>query len=115
MANVRKNRHPIEKLVNDVEFKQRNTTWPDAMVNASRVDEILFKGCRHITKVQRMGVAILGLAFVSCGILFIGDLGLLSDSRWLAVLFGTGCLLLGFKFLWNSIRKNISKKSRKNE
>jgi hypothetical protein len=105
-------KHPIEKLVDNIEFKQRNTTWPDAMVNARTVDELLFKGSRRITRVQRVGVAILGLAFILCGIFFIGSLG---DSRLLEVLFWTVCLLLGFKFLWNSIRKNHLKKSDKNE
>jgi hypothetical protein len=114
MVNHSNKQHPIEKLVDDVEFKQRNTTWPDAMVNASSVDEILFKGSRRITKIQRVGIAILALAFILCGILFIGDLSL-GDNRWPAVLFGTGCLLLGFKFLWNSIRKNNPKKTGKDE
>jgi hypothetical protein len=112
---VNKKQYPIEKLVDDVEVKQRNTPWGDAMVNASSVDELLFKGSQRITKVQRVGVAFLGVAFVLCGVFFIGDLGSSSDSRSLAVLFGTGCLLLGCKFLWNSIRKNNPKKSRKNE
>jgi hypothetical protein len=105
-------KHPIEKLVDDVEFRQRNTTWPDAMLNASTVDEVLWKRSQRITKVQRVGVALLGLAFVLCGVLFIGDFGSHGDSRWLAIFFGTGCLLVGCKFLWNSIRKNDAPKAK---
>jgi hypothetical protein len=111
MANV-PHKHPVEKLVEDVEFKQRNTTWPDAVVNASSVDEVLWKGSRHITKIQRVGVALLGLAFVLIGILFIGDLDL-GGSRLLSVLFGTGSLLIAGRLLWNSIRRNDPRKSRK--
>jgi len=107
-------KHPIEKLVDDVEFRQRNTTWPDAMLNASSVDEVLWKRSRHITKIQRVGVALLGLAFVLIGILFIGDLDL-GGSRLLSVLFGTGSLLIAGKLLWNSIRRNDPRKSRKDE
>jgi hypothetical protein len=107
-------KHPIEKLVDDVEFRQRNTTWPDAMLNASSVDEVLWKRSRHITKIQRVGVALLGLAFVLIGILFIGDLDL-GGSRLLSVLFGTGSLLIAGKLLWNSIRKDDPRKSRKDE
>jgi hypothetical protein len=115
MANVPKEQHPIKKLVDEVEFKQRNTTWPDAMVNARGVDELLWKGSRGVTRVQRVGIALLGLAFVLCGILLIGDLGSRGDGQWLAILFGTGCMLIGCKFLWNSIRKNAPKKNRKDE
>jgi hypothetical protein len=107
-------KHPIEKLVDDVEFRQRNTTWPDAMLNASTVDEVLWKRSQRITKVQRVGVALLGLAFVLIGILFIGDLDL-GGSRLLPVLFGTGSLLIAGKLLWNSIRRNDPRKSRKDE
>jgi hypothetical protein len=107
-------KHPIEKLADEVEFRQRNTTWPDAMVNASSVDEVLWKRSRHITKIQRIGVALLGLAFVLIGILFIGDRDL-GGSRLLSVLFGTGSLLIGGKLLWNSIRRNDPRKSRKDE
>jgi hypothetical protein len=106
-------KHPIEKLADDVEFRQRNTTWPDAMVNASSVDEVLWKRSRHITKIQRVGVALLGLAFVLIGILFIGDRDL-GGSR-LSVLFGTGSLLIGGKLLWNSIRRNGPRKRKKDE
>jgi hypothetical protein len=108
-------KHPIEKLVDDVEFKQRNTTWPDAMVNASSVDEVLWKRSRHITKIQRVGVAVLGLAFVLCAILLIGNLDLVSSGWMLSVLFGTASLLVGGKLLWNSIRRNDPQKSRKDE
>src|SRR5271154_6286003 len=71
MAHIPK-QHPIEKLIDDLESKQHNTTWPETMVNAKGVDELLWKGSRRITKVQRVGVALLGLAFVLCGVLFIG-------------------------------------------
>jgi hypothetical protein len=111
MAHIPK-QHPIEKLIDDVESKQHNTTWPETMVNAKGVDELLWKGSRRITKVQRVGVALLGLAFVLCGVLFIGDFGSHGDSRWLPIFFGTGCILMGGKFLWNSICKNDAPKAK---
>jgi hypothetical protein len=102
----REERHPIEELVKEVEYKQRNTAWPDTMINASSVDELLWKGSRRITKVQRVGLAILGLAFVLVGILLLS----LSDGFWLGILIATGCILAGCKLLWNSIRKNAPPK-----
>jgi type IV secretory pathway VirB2 component (pilin) len=110
MAHIPKKQHPIEKLVDDVEFKQRNTTWPDAAVNARGVDEVLWTRSRHITKVQRVDIAVLGVAFVLCGIWFIGNVDL---GGRLSVLFGTVSLLVGAKFLWNSIRKNAPKEKQK--
>jgi hypothetical protein len=111
MAHIPKKQHPIEKLMDDVESKQHNTTWPETMVNAKGVDELLWKGSRRITKIQRVGVALLGLAFVLCGVLFIGDFGSHGDSRWLPIFFGTGCILVGCRFPWNSIHKNDAPKA----
>ena len=111
MAHIPKKQHPIEKLMDDVESKQHNTTWPETMVNAKAVDELLWKGSRRITKIQRVGVALLGLAFVLCGILFIGDFGSHGDSRWLPIFFGTGFILVGCRFLWNSIHENDAPKA----
>ena len=110
MAHIPEKQHPIEKLVDEVEFKQRNTTWPDAVVNAKSVDEVLWTRPRYITKVQRVGVAVLGLTFVLCGIWFIGNVDL---GGSLSVLFGTVSLLVGAKLLWNSIRKNAPREKQK--
>ncbi|MGH9595696.1 MAG: hypothetical protein ACRD3K_02755 [Edaphobacter sp.] len=106
MTNHAGKQHPIEKLVEDVEFKQRNTTWPDAMVNASGVDELLFKGSRRITKIQRVGVAFLGLAFVLGGISILGSIDSTREGWWIGIPIATGIILVGCKLLWNGVRKN---------
>jgi hypothetical protein len=110
MAHIPNKQLPVEKLVDEVEFKQRNTTWTDAVVNARGVDEVLWTRSRHITKVQRVGVAVLSVAFVLCGIWFIGNVDL---GGRLSVLFGTVSLLAGAKLVWNSIRKNAPKEKQK--
>ena len=110
MSHIPKRQHPIEKLMDSVESKQHNTTWPETMVNAKDVDELFWKGSRRITKIQRIGVALLGLTLIAVGVLFIGDFGSDGDSRWLPILFGTASILIGCKFLWNSIRKNDASK-----
>ena len=56
-----------DALIEDVEARQRNTLWPDAMVNSSSVDALLLKGSAKATKVQRIGIAIWGLTFVCLG------------------------------------------------
>jgi hypothetical protein len=106
MDERRKKKHSIEELVHEVEFKQRNTTWPDAMINASRVDEVLWKGSRHITKVQRVGVASLGIALVLGGICIPGSIDITQEGWWIGIPIATGFILVGCKLLWNSIRKN---------
>jgi hypothetical protein len=112
MADNPKTQHPIEKLVDEVEFKQRNTTWPDAMVNASSVDEILFKGSRRITKVQRVGVAILGVTIILTSVVILGSIDSTREGWWIGIPITTGFMLVGCKFLWNSIRKNDPPKSK---
>ncbi len=100
--NKRREEHPIEELAKEVEYRQRNTTWPDIKINASSVDELLWKGSPRITKVQRVGLAILGMAFILVGILLLS----LSNGFWLGILIATGSILAACKLLWNSIRKN---------
>ena len=59
---------PHTVLLEEVERRQRNTLWPDAMVNSGSVDALLWKGSPKATKVQRVGIVIWGLFFLSIGI-----------------------------------------------
>ncbi len=102
-------KHPIEKLVDDIEFKQRNTIWPDLVVNASSADELMWKGSRRITRVQRIGVGLFGLLFVLSGISIIS----LSKGFRLGILISIAFVLVGCKLLWNSVRKNDPQKAKK--
>jgi hypothetical protein len=103
-------KHPIENLVEDVEFKQHNTTFPDVMVNASGADELMWKGSRRITKVQRVGVGLFGLVFVLSGISF---LTVFPREGWVMVIpVSTGFVVVGCKLLWNSVRKNDDQKAK---
>ena len=63
-------RYDQDHLIEDVKARQRNTTWPDAMVNSSTVDGLLWKGSPNATKVQRIGIAIWGLTFAFLGVIF---------------------------------------------
>jgi hypothetical protein len=113
MANIPEEQHPIQKIADDVEFKQRNTTWPDVMVNASNADELMWKGSRRITKVQRVGVGLFGFVFVLCGISFANNF---HEGWWVGIPIGIGFALVGCKLLWNSVRKNdLSKAEQKDE
>ena len=102
--------HPIEKLVDNVGQRQRNTTWPDAMVNASSADELMWKGSKRITKVQRVGVAIFGLLLVLGGLSIATSINISREGWWIGVPIAAAFVLVGCKLLWNSVRKNAPSK-----
>ena len=108
MANTPKEQHPLEKLVDEVEFKQSNTTWPDVIVNASNADELMWKGSRRITRIQRVGVAVFGLVFVLSGVSFASSFPRV--GWWLSIPIAIAFIIVGCKLLWNSVRKNDAPK-----
>jgi hypothetical protein len=109
--SAHKQQHPIEKLVDEVEFRQRNTTYPHALVNASNADALMWKGSRRITKIQRVGVALFGLIFLLSGISIGATAGSFGGVNWwLGILIGLAFAGVGFKLLWNSVRKNAPTK-----
>jgi hypothetical protein len=59
-----KHHDPGAKLYEEVQARQLNTTWPDAMRNASSVDGLVFKGSTEATTLQRVGVAVFGALYV---------------------------------------------------
>jgi hypothetical protein len=62
---------PGTRLYEEVQARQRNTTWPDAVRNASSVDELVFKGSPTATRGQRAGVFVLGVLYILAGGSFI--------------------------------------------
>jgi hypothetical protein len=107
-VNRHKQQHPIEKLVDEVKHKQSNVTYPDVLLNARNVDALLWKGSHRVTKIQRVGVLLLSLAFLLVGILFVSDVNL--GSPWLRLPFGLAAIGIACKLLWNSIRRNAPSK-----
>ena len=51
-------------VIEEIKAKQRNTAWPDTIVNSRGVDEFLWKGSSDAPLVQRIGAWIFGLTFV---------------------------------------------------
>jgi hypothetical protein len=56
------------QAIEDVRAKQRNTVWPDAMINSRSVDAFLWKGSPNAPLVQRIGAWIFGLTFILLGL-----------------------------------------------
>jgi hypothetical protein len=106
-VNANKQQHPIENLVDEVEFRQRNTTYPDVLANASNADALMWKGSHRITKIQRVGVALFGFVFLLSGISLASIAGSFGGANvWIGIPIGVAFAGIGCKLLWNSVRKN---------
>ena len=102
MSTTPNENRPDQELVRDIERRQRNTTWPDVMANASNADALMWRGSRRITKIQRVGVGLFGLMFLLAGI----NVASSSSGLWLGYFIAAAAAFVGCKLLWNSIRKN---------
>jgi hypothetical protein len=103
---------PDQELVSDIQRRQRNTTWPDVMTNAASADALMWRGSNRMTKVQRVGVGLFGLCFVIAGAYFASNI--YNGEGWIGLIFAVVFFLVGFKILWNSIRKNNHSKTPEN-
>jgi hypothetical protein len=97
-------RNSQDHLIEDVKASQRNTLWPDAMVNSSSVDALLWKGSPKATKVQRIGIAIWGLTFACLGAFF--ELVASEKHEPFLMFFGLLWFALGAKILLNAFKRN---------
>jgi len=93
-----------DHLTEDVRARQQDVLWPDAMVNSSSVDALLWKGSPNATKVQRVGIAIWGLAFACIGA--VSEMGAYEKRELFLALFGLPWLALGAKLCFNAFKRN---------
>jgi hypothetical protein len=105
-------RNPAEELVGDIERRQRNITFPDAMLNSSNADDLMWHGSPRITKVQRVGVGLFGIAFLMASV-GLGNI-MVQDRAWPALVVSTGFAYVGYRLLRNSIRKSDRTDHRRN-
>lgn len=57
--------------MSEIEARQRNILWPDTLGNSALVDAFLWKGSPDATRVQRIGMALIGLMYSGPGVLFV--------------------------------------------
>jgi hypothetical protein len=93
-----------ERLVEEIEAKQRNTVWPDTIKNSSSVDAFLWKGSPDATLVQRIGAWIFGLAFMIAGLAILGITH--KELTWPDVLVSLIAFLIGGKVFLNGFRRH---------
>lgn len=103
----RKSQDHLDEMIEDVNAKQRNTLWPDAMINGRSVDEFLWKGSPDAPLVQRIGAWIFGLTFMLLGIGLVEiDREIEPYRKSLAlVVLGVVCFWIGVKVFWNGFRR----------
>jgi hypothetical protein len=93
-----------DHLIEDMRARQQNTLWPDAMVNSSSVDELLWKGSPKATKVQRIGIAIWGGTFALLGVVF--EMIASQKDELVPAVLGLPLLALGTKLFLNAFKRN---------
>src|SRR5262249_5097775 len=102
------------KLLEDVQSRQRNIVWPDTMRNGRSVDALLWRGSPEATTVQRIGIAVFGLSFLSLGLFFVFSMASEMHSVLIAV-FGLFFVALGVKVSLNAFRQNRKHTGRTSE
>jgi uncharacterized BrkB/YihY/UPF0761 family membrane protein len=100
-----------ERLVEEMRARQRNTVWPDTMVNSSAVDAFLWKGSANPKLVQRFGAWIFGLTFVLLGVMMMSVFARpASDSgNWPGIFIGLAFAALGCKVFRNGFRRRSAR------
>jgi hypothetical protein len=93
-----------DHLIEDFRARQQNTLWPDAMVNSSSVDGLLWKGSPNATGIQRIGIAVFGLAFACVGVVF--EMIASEKHEFFPVFIGLLLLALGAKLVLNAFKRN---------
>jgi hypothetical protein len=100
-----------QEIIEDLKARQRNTLWPDTMINSSSVDGFLWKGSENPPLVQRMGAWIFGITFMLLGMGMIEIDREIEDYRKsiLAVIVGVVFFLAGMKVFRNGFRRRKAK------
>jgi len=95
------------KFFGDVQARQRNTVWPDTLRNGRTVDGFLWKGSSTATPVQRLGIAIFGLAFLVPAFFFayLAVFKTSSGTSLFLILFALFWLAIACRLLGNAFRK----------
>jgi hypothetical protein len=102
---------PHKMLLEEVERRQRNTVWPDPLVNSRAVDEYLWKGNPTAPLVQRIGAVVFGCAYLLAG----AALALTTIEHHLypaLVISVVGWLVAGKMFMNAFNRKRVSRNRR---
>lgn len=62
---------PSQRVLEEIKTRQKNTIWPDTLLNGRSVDEFLWKGSADAPLVQRVGACIFGATFMLLAVALI--------------------------------------------
>jgi len=60
-----------DKFIEDLKAKQNNLTWPARLIGGRAVYDLLGKGARNLTLVQKIAAWLIGLVFLGQGLVFL--------------------------------------------
>ena len=95
---------PHARLLEELEARQRNVDWQDTMRKGMSVDALLWRGSPEATSVQRVGIAVFGILFLSLGLFFVFALAPQIHSV-LSVMIGILLAALGTRVTLNAFRR----------
>jgi hypothetical protein len=88
-----------KRLIEGIKAKQRNTIWPDTLINSQGVNEFLWKGSPDAPLVQRIAAWIFGVVFILIG---VGWLAGAYQKQW----WGIGLLSIVWFFIGGKVFLN---------
>jgi len=94
---------PHARLLEELQARQRNVDWQDTMRNGMSVDALLWRGSPEATSVQRVGIAVFGILFLSLGLFFVFALAPQIHSV-LSAIIGILLAALGTRVTLNAFR-----------
>jgi hypothetical protein len=99
-------RHDTDEMLKEIRRKQGAAKWPETLEAGRSVDEFLWKGDPRAKPVQRVGLAIYGVGFLS---FFVVAIVLIVVGRdWPDIIgglvIGTPSSIFAFRFLRNAFR-----------
>lgn len=104
---------PQQQLVEEIKEKQRNTVWPDTLLNSRNVDEYLWKGSPNAPLVQRIGAWLFGFTFILLGVMLVEvDRETTPERKSIAlVILAVLFFGLGIKVFLNGFRRRHKEKA----
>ncbi len=96
-----------QKLIEEIRARQRNTVWPDLLINNRGVDAFLWKGSRDAPLVQRIAAWLFGLFFLAAGVAFL-DIAYERQSV-IPIVMSILFFLIGGRVFFNGFRRRKSR------
>jgi len=102
----RKNITDGTKLIEEIKARQRNTVWPDPLVNSLRATALVLKGSPDASLVQRIGASLFGVCYLVSAVVFLYYAR--KERSFVLVLMSWGFFLLAGRILRNVFRRHKS-------